>query len=87
MTSRLTRGTIGVYVTTGTYKDSAQNEVSLDELPIILINGRLLVDLLLSYKLRTGKNINGILHECDRWYDKKQKNIPLKNILHDDINY
>lgn len=85
--SRLTRGTIGVYVTTGTYKNSTQEEVSIDELPIILINGRLLADLLLSYMLRSGKKINEILLERDKWYEDKQKDIPPKNILHDDIEY
>lgn len=85
--SRLARGIIGVYVTTGTYKDSTQEEVSIDELPIILINGRLLVDLILSYMLRTGKTINEILVERDYWYDTQQKNIPPHYILHKDIEY
>lgn len=85
--SRLTRGTIGIYVTTGTYKDSTQNEVSLDELPIILINGRLLSDLLMAYMLRTGKNLQTILKERDEWYDTHQKSIPIQNILHREIKY
>lgn len=85
--SRLTRGTIGIYVTTGTFKDSTQKEVNLDELPIILINGRLLADLVLSYMLRTGKKIKQILVERDKWYDDEQKNIPPENILHRDIEY
>lgn len=84
--SRLTRGSIGIYVTTGTYKDSTQHEVSLDELPIILINGRLLADLLASYMLRTGKKLEDILIERDLWYDNQQKNIPPENILHEYIN-
>tara|TARA_B100000767_G_scaffold248031_1_gene248637 strand:- start:7440 stop:8780 length:1341 start_codon:yes stop_codon:yes gene_type:complete len=85
--SRLTRGSIGIYVTTGTYKNSTQEEVALDELPIILLNGRLLADLILSFMLRTGKKLNDILIERDRWYDIQQKSIPPENILHDDIKY
>jgi hypothetical protein len=83
--SRLTRGTIGIYVTTGTYKDSTQAEVSMDELPIILINGRLLADLILSYLIKTGKTLKDVLEERDEWYDNSQRNIPIENILHKDI--
>lgn|GEM_PF-1892180 len=84
--SRLTRGTIGVFVTTGTYKESTQKEVALDELPIVLINGRQLADLIHSYLSRTGKKINNLLNEMDDWYDNHQSSIPPHNILHKDLD-
>jgi hypothetical protein len=84
--SRLTRGTIGVFVTTGTYKESTQKEVALDELPIVLINGRQLADLIHTYLLNTGKNLKDLLIEMDFWYDNNQNAIPPHNILHQDLD-
>jgi hypothetical protein len=37
--ARLRRGYIGAYVTTGTFTDSAQQELVDDEYPILLVNG------------------------------------------------
>jgi hypothetical protein len=41
--ARLRRGWIGVYVTTGSYSESAQVEMVEGQYPIVLINGRTLV--------------------------------------------
>ena len=74
--SRLQRGYLGVYVTTGQYKVSTQKEVSIDGYPIILINGRQVADLLNMHRLRTGQSIREILVECDRFYRDNQSNNP-----------
>ncbi|MHB9858568.1 restriction endonuclease [Streptomyces sp. YIM S03343] len=42
--ARLHRGWIGVYVTTGSYSEAAQLEMVEDQYPIVLINGRTLVE-------------------------------------------
>ena len=42
--ARLRRGWVGVYVTTGAYSEPAQMEMVEDQYPILLINGRTLVD-------------------------------------------
>ncbi|MCP9945246.1 restriction endonuclease [Streptomyces somaliensis] len=41
--ARLRRGWIGVYVTTGSYSESAQAEIVEDQYPIVLLNGMSLV--------------------------------------------
>lgn len=81
--SRLQRGYLGVYVTTGQYKESTQKEVSMDGYPIILINGRQVADLLNMHSLRTGQSIKEILIECDEFYRDNQSNKPPEHILRD----
>ena len=58
--SRLKRGNMGIFVTTGTYSPATQHEVILDGYPIILINGRQLADLINAYSIKTGKTIDEI---------------------------
>ncbi len=83
--SRLQRGHIGIYITTGTYKESVQQEVAMDDYPMILINGRQLADLIAAYMIRTGKDINTVLKEQDEWCDTNIKYVPASSILHDQI--
>ena len=80
--SRLQRGQIGIYITTGTYKRSVQEEVAIDDYPIILINGRHLADLLIRYMNRTGKHIKTVLTEQDTWYDENINYAPPYQLLH-----
>lgn len=80
--SRLQRGQIGIYITTGTYKRSVQEEVAIDDYPIILINGRHLADLLIRYMNRTGKPIKTVLTEQDTWYDENINYAPPYQLLH-----
>lgn len=42
--ARLRRGWIGAYVTTGTYSRAAQEELLMDEYPILLVDGRSLAE-------------------------------------------
>ena len=81
--ARLQRGYLGVFVTTGTYKQSKQKEVAVDGYPIVLINGRQLADLLIQYIHRTGKNMKTILSDCDQWYLDNQRDSPPENFLKD----
>ena len=81
VSSRLQRGYLGIYITTGTFTEATQKEVSIDGYPIILINGRQLADLLIQYKSKTGLSMNQILKECDEWYEHNQRNIPPSHIL------
>lgn len=83
--SRLQRGHIGIFITTGFYKESVQREVAMDEYPMILINGRQLADLIVSYMTRTGKSIQQVLTEQDKWCENNIKYIPPRTILHDQI--
>lgn len=83
--SRLQRGHIGIFITTGTYKESVQQEVAKDEYPMILINGRQLADLISSYIIRTGKTIKDIFTEQDNWYENNIRHVPSHTILHQQI--
>jgi hypothetical protein len=81
--SRLKRGNMGIFVTTGTYSPATQHEVILDGYPIILINGRQLADLINAYSIKTGKTIDDILQECYKYYDSNQSDKPPEHILRD----
>jgi hypothetical protein len=68
--SRLTRGYIGVVVTLGTFTSLAQAEIKDDKLPIILINGKKVSELLLTHMNLSGKSLNQIVMNQDEWADR-----------------
>jgi hypothetical protein len=63
----MTRGYIGVLITLDTFTKQAQEEIRDDKLPIILINGKKVSELLLTYINRTGKSLKEIVKEQDEW--------------------
>ena len=65
--SRMTRGYIGVVVTLSTFTSAAQAEIRDDKLPIILINGKKVSELLLTYMNLSGKSLSTIVKEQDNW--------------------
>jgi len=65
--SRMTRGYIGVVVTLDTFTRQAQEEIKDDRLPIILINGKKVAELLLTYMNQTNKKLDEIVAEQDEW--------------------
>jgi len=65
--SRMTRGYIGVVITLDTFSEPAQSEIQDDKLPIILINGKKVSEILLNYMNLTGKSISEIVDEQDVW--------------------
>ena len=65
--SRMTRGYIGVVVTLNTFTAHAQAEIKDDKLPIILINGKKVSELLLTYMNLSGKSLKQIVEEQDEW--------------------
>ena len=65
--SRMTRGYIGVVVTLDAFTKQAQEEIKDDKLPIILINGKKVSQLLLTYINKTGKTLSKIVEEQDIW--------------------
>lgn len=68
--SRMTRGYIGVVVTLSTFTALAQAEIKDDKLPIILINGKKVAELLLTYMNLSGKSLKQIINEQDTWAEK-----------------
>lgn len=65
--SRMTRGYIGVVVTLNTFTSQAQKEIRDDKLPIILINGKKVSELLLTHINKSGKTLKEIVLEQDEW--------------------
>jgi hypothetical protein len=65
--SRMTRGYIGVVVTLDVFTKQAQEEIKDDKLPIILINGKKVSELLLTYINKSGKTLTEIVKEQDEW--------------------
>lgn len=65
--SRMTRGYIGVVVTLDTFTKQAQQEINDDKLPIILINGKKVSELLLNYMNKTNRTLKSIVEEQDLW--------------------
>ena len=65
--SRMTRGYIGVVITLDTFTTAAQAEIKDDKLPIILINGKKVSELLLNYMNYSGKSLAKIVKEQDEW--------------------
>ena len=65
--SRMTRGYIGVVVTLNTFTSQAQKEIRDDKLPIILINGKKVSELLLTHINKSGKTLKEIVLEQDKW--------------------
>jgi hypothetical protein len=65
--SRMTRGYIGVVVTLDTFTMPAQAEIKDDKLPIILINGKKVAELLMTFMNRTKMTLDEIVKEQDEW--------------------
>ena len=68
--SRMTRGYIGVVVTLNTFTGPAQAEIKDDKLPIILINGKKVSELLLTHMNLSGKSLEQIVAEQDFWAEE-----------------
>lgn len=84
--ARLQRGWIGVFVTTGTFSNRAQIEMLEDKYPIILINGKRLVQ-----EVRKMLNIDNIslIKLLDResdWYEKNISLEPASKIIYKTLN-
>ena len=68
--ARLRRGWIGVFVTTGTFSRQAQVEVIDDQYPLVLINGRTLVDHVLRIAATDhGGDLDALLHDVGAAYE------------------
>lgn len=79
--SRMTRGYIGVVVTLDTFTKQAQEEIKDDKLPIILINGKKVSELLLTYMNRSNKTLVEIIKEQDKWAEANLGTLHYETIL------
>ena len=79
--SRMTRGYIGVVVTLDVFTKQAQEEIKDDKLPIILINGKKVSELLLTYINKSGKTLSKIIEEQDIWAKENLGTLHYDSIL------
>ncbi len=79
--SRMTRGYIGVVVTLDTFTQQAQQEIKDDKLPIILINGKKVSELLLTYINKTGKTLEEIVNAEDVWAKSNLRTVHYSSII------
>jgi hypothetical protein len=81
--ARLKRGWIGVYVTTSYFSDAVQREVIEDKYPIIMINGKRIVEEITKYlhESEEHKTINDFLHFMLNSYPKRLKQREPEEIL------
>jgi hypothetical protein len=82
--ARLKRGWIGAVVTTGTFSVKAQQEASIDQYPLILINGARLAMELHNEMTETGLTLEALLEREVAWYDKNQRVITPDRIAYGD---
>ena len=69
--ARLRRGWIGCYVTTGTFSDSTQQEVTEDRYPLILVPGRTVAQAVRTIALRDGISVETLLERVDETYEER----------------
>lgn len=65
--ARMNRGYIGIVITLDTFRSAAQEEIKNDKLPLILLNGKKVSELILNYMNRTNKSLSEIVREQDDW--------------------
>lgn len=65
--SRMTRGYIGLVITLDTFTRQAQQEIKDDKLPIILINGKKVSELLLNHMNKNNKTLKELVDNQDIW--------------------
>ena len=69
LVARLRRGWIGVFVTTGAFSDRAQHELFEDDYPVVLIDGKRLVQELVQAMAIEGIGLVDLLEREADWYD------------------
>lgn len=79
--ARMTRGYIGVVVTLDTFTTQAQKEIKDDKLPIILINGKKVSELLLNYINKTKKTLVEIVATQDEWAKSNIRTVHYSSII------
>jgi hypothetical protein len=86
LVARLQRGWFGVFVTTGVFSASAQQELHEDQYPVVLINGKRLVREVRTLLTTEGVMLPELLERERRWYDKNLRALDPRRAL-DDIMF
>lgn len=83
--ARLQRGWMGVYVTTSIFSEPAQLELAEDKYPLLLINGKRLVQELERATVEEGLPLRQLLERETSWYNSNERPYPATRILDDSI--
>jgi hypothetical protein len=70
LVARLRRGWIGVFVTTGVFSDPAQRELIEDDYPVVLIDGKRLVQELVQAMSVEGISLADLLNREADWHER-----------------
>jgi len=84
LASKLARGWVGVFVTTGHFSLQAQRELQDDGYPILLIDGRKLTDLVARDRAQAGISLRDYLQRVDISYEERVRTRDPKEILGDE---
>ena len=82
--ARLKRGWIGVVVTTGAFSVSAQQELLIDQYPLVLIDGSRVAREVREEMVQTGIALNDLLHREAAWYEANQRMLGAERIVFGD---
>ncbi|WFG36260.1 hypothetical protein GKN94_11350 [Candidatus Lucifugimonas marina] len=81
LVSRLRRGWLGAFVTTGVFTPNAQREVVADEYPLVLSHGRDVATVLQQELIATGISLEQLFEREYSWYAANQRDLPPEQIL------
>lgn len=83
--ARLQRGWMGVYVTTSEFSEPAQLELAVDKYPLVLINGKRLVQELERAMIGEGIALRELLERETHWYEANERPYAPARILDDSV--
>jgi hypothetical protein len=69
--ARLARGWVGAFVTTGHFSEKAQQEVSADRFPLLMLNGRHVGEAVVKEAAIRGQSVEAYVRSVDADYDKR----------------
>jgi hypothetical protein len=81
--SRLDRGWVGAFVTTGYFSDQAQREVLSDRFPLLMLNGRHVGETVVKEAALRGLTVADYVHTVDAEYDTRLSSRQPAEILRD----
>jgi hypothetical protein len=84
LASKLNRGWVGVFVTTGHFSIPAQRELQDDGYPILLIHGRSVADIVMRETIRLGMSVLEFLQVVDASYEERIRARTPSEILSDE---
>ena len=82
--ARLKRGWIGVVVTTGAFSVKAQQELLIDQYPLVLVNGARLAQEVRKEIVQTGLTLQEVLERETAWYEANRRMMTADRIVFGD---